>query len=71
MINPDSPEARIRQVFFPYTTEKTKAVRESGGRFAYYTTADVATSILRNQQVWMRNTMTMNDFMEVSMASNA
>lgn len=65
MSHPDTPDDRIAKIFFPYAAEKTMAVKESGGRFVYYTTADVATSVIRNQQVWMRNTMVMNDFMEV------
>jgi len=44
---------------------KTREVIAAGGRFAYYTTADTATSVLRNRQIWMRSTTTMNDYMEV------
>jgi len=57
--------ARIRRIFFPYMDRKTRDVMAAGGRFVYYTTADTATSILRNRQIWMRNTTTMNDYMEV------
>lgn len=45
---------------------RSREVLASGGRFAYYTTADTATSILKNKQIWMRNTTTMNDYMEVA-----
>jgi hypothetical protein len=58
-------EARINRIFFPYTDQKTREVVAAGGRFVYYTTADTAMSILRNQQFWMRSTTTMNDYMEV------
>lgn len=57
--------ARIKRIFFPYTDLKTREVIAAGGRFVYYTTADTAASILRNRQIWMRSTTTMNDYMEV------
>lgn len=57
--------ARIRRIFFPYMDQKTREVIASGGRFVYYTTADTATSILKNRQIWMRSTTTMNDYLEV------
>ncbi len=56
---------RVRRIFFPYMERKTRDVLAAGGRFVYYTNADTATSILRNRQLWMRNTVTMNDYMEV------
>lgn len=51
-------------IFFPniqYSLDRQQAI---GGRYAYYTTADVAVSILKHRQLWMRNTAMMNDFME-------
>jgi hypothetical protein len=45
--------------------QKARAVIAAGSRVVYYTTADTATSILRNRQIWMRSTTTMNDYMEV------
>jgi hypothetical protein len=57
--------ARIKRIFFPYMDRKTSEVVAAGSRFVYYTTADTATSIIRNRQIWMRNTTTMNDYMEV------
>lgn len=56
---------RIGRIFFPYAAERTRDVIAAGGRFVYYTTADTATSILRNRKVWMRSTTAMNDYMEV------
>jgi len=57
---------RLNRIFFPYAERKKAEVQASGGRFVYYTTADIAASILRNQQIWMRNAMAMNDFMEIT-----
>jgi len=58
-------EARIKRIFFPYTDRKAREVAAAGGRFVYYTTADTAMSIIRNQEFWMRSTTTMNDYMEI------
>lgn len=58
-------ENSIKRIFFPHVDRKSREVIAAGGRFAYYTTADTATSILRDKQIWMRNTTTMNDYMEV------
>lgn len=54
-----------KQTFFPYATEVTDRVQRAGGRFAYYTTAATALEVLRGRELWMRNTLVMNDFMEV------
>jgi len=56
---------RFSRLFFPYAYRKISELKNSGGRFVYYTTADVATSILKNQQIWLRNATVMNDFMEI------
>ena len=56
---------RIKHIFFPYTEQKIRDVISEGNRFVYYTTADTATSILKNKQIWMRNTSAMNDYLEV------
>src|SRR5712691_4574416 len=55
----------IGRIFFPYMAQRTREAIAAGGRFVYYTTADTATTILRNRQVWMRSTTAMNDYMEV------
>jgi hypothetical protein len=57
--------ARTKLIFFPYLERKTREVIATGNRFVYYTTADTATRILANRQIWMRSTTTMNDYMEV------
>jgi hypothetical protein len=57
--------ATIKRVFFPHALRRGEAVLKSGHRFVHYTSAEVATSILKNREVWMRNSTTMNDFMEV------
>jgi len=60
-IDPD----RMKRIFFPYLSQESERVRATATRFVYYTTADVAYSILKNKEIWMRNAMTMNDYMEI------
>lgn len=55
----------IARVFLPYMAQRTRDVLAAGGRFVYYTTAETAAHVIRNRQVWMRSTTTMNDYMEV------
>jgi hypothetical protein len=62
----DETQDRLDDIFFPHRLEKTIDLQKSGGRFVHYTTAEVAASILKNREIWMRDTRTMNDFMEIS-----
>lgn len=55
----------IARIFLPYMAQRTRDVLGTGGRFVYYTTAETATHVIRNRQVWMRSTTAMNDYMEV------
>lgn len=61
----DDNQLLIRSIFFPYVDEKTKEALETQSRFVYYTTAETAFRILGNEEIWMRNTGTMNDFLEI------
>lgn len=58
-------ENQLRHIFFPYTDDRTREVTENGHRFVYYTTAETAFRIIKNKEIWMRNTSTMNDYLEV------
>ena len=57
--------AEYTQAFLPYAAVAAKRVHSMGCRFAYYTTAATALEVLRRREIWMRNTMVMNDFSEV------
>jgi hypothetical protein len=59
-------EQKLDSLFFLYSKERTEAVKKNGGRFVYYTNAEVASSILRNREIWMRNASVMSDFKEIS-----
>jgi hypothetical protein len=45
--------------------EKFNALGTGGTQFAYYTTSEVAASILTKRQFWMRNASLMNDYSEI------
>ncbi len=55
----------LREVFFPFALQKQKDAATTNQKFVYYTSAEVAVSILRNQEIWMRKTNCMNDYSEV------
>jgi hypothetical protein len=57
--------AEYKKAFLPYAAAATDRVHAMGCRFAYYTTAATALQVLLGRQIWMRNTMVMNDFSEV------
>lgn len=65
-MNNQNHQQRIESIFFPYATERIAKVRDAKTRFVHYTSAEVAMQILTNQEVWMRNATTMNDYMEVT-----
>lgn len=59
-----------KETFLPYAARSTDRVQAMGGRFVYYTSAATAMQILRGREIWMRNTMVMNDFSEVEHGLN-
>lgn len=64
--NVSSGKYRIREIFYPYTDQRSRELLATDvPRVAYYTTAETGFQILRNKEFWLRNTATMNDFLEV------
>ena len=62
-VSPDL-EQQLR-IFHPYTVERNLDAVANETRFVHYTSADAAMSILRNKEVWMRQSSCMNDYLEV------
>jgi len=56
---------QIASLFFPDLWEAQQKIELTNGRFAHYTSASVAMSIIQEPFIWMRNAITMNDFSEV------
>lgn len=49
----------------PYAMDKLDDIERSGTNFVHYTSAYAATQIVKNEEVWLRNAVVMNDFSEV------
>ncbi|WP_299947296.1 DUF2971 domain-containing protein [uncultured Ruegeria sp.] len=62
----DEATVRFNQIFHPGLMEENMAVVAENKRFVYYTSADTAMKVLRNQELWFRNATAMNDFSEIS-----
>lgn len=56
---------RFVELLMPFAMSKQREIKDSGRRFAYYTSAEVALRIIRTKQVWMRHVGCMNDFREI------
>lgn len=54
----------LERIFMPAASKKRQIMREQGGRFVHYTSADNAVKILTSRRFWMRNARCMNDYME-------
>lgn len=62
----DENVQKFGEIFAPGILDETKAVADENKRFAYYTSADTAIKVLKNQELWFRNAAVMNDFSEIS-----
>lgn len=62
----DEATQKFCQIFQPGLLEETMAVKAEHKRLVYYTSADTAMKVLRNQELWFRNATVMNDFSEIS-----
>ncbi len=56
---------RLLEIFHPYAYKKMAHAYFSQSRFVHYTSADTALRIIQGEQVWMRKSTCMNDFMEI------
>lgn len=56
---------RILQITHSYDREKRSAARDLGLRFVHYTSPEAAIKMIRNEEVWLRKSTTMNDFSEI------
>jgi hypothetical protein len=57
---------KFHQIFQPGLIEEVMAIASKQQRFVYYTSADTAMKVLRNQELWFRNATVMNDYSEIS-----
>lgn len=66
----DANDNLYTKIFFPHIATASERAISNGGRFVYYTTAATAYLILKNQEIWLRSTAVMNDYMEVNHGLN-
>lgn len=58
-------DQKLYAIFMPRYVERVSKIAESNQKLVHYTSAATALSILKNKEIWMRNTRCMNDFLEV------
>lgn len=58
-------EVERLRLFLPGLYAGVRRAAETGQRFAHYTSAAAAVSMIRNRELWLRNTQVMNDSSEV------
>jgi hypothetical protein len=64
-LTPEEVQERLGDIFIPAISQRARHVRDSGMRFAHYTSAESAMKILSTEQMLLRNSTLMNDFSEV------
>jgi hypothetical protein len=66
-ISPEELEIakKLSGIFMPYASQRREKFVDAGGRFAHYTSAAAALSIIKSKSIWMRNTTCMADYSEV------
>ncbi len=52
------------QIFFPKHFEELERIKKEEVSFAYYTTAETAYKLIKNQELWLRSITAMNDYTE-------
>ena len=62
----DAEDEKLARLFLPHVWQAVDKVRDQKGRFVHYTSAQNAMSIIAGRCVWLRNTMFMNDYSEIS-----
>ncbi|MCY4543425.1 MAG: DUF2971 domain-containing protein [Rhodobacteraceae bacterium] len=59
-------QAFLKILFFPHLVRAGEDLKSSDHKLAYYTTAETASKIIRNGEVWLRSAQVMNDFSEIA-----
>lgn len=62
----DTDELKLAKMVMPYAIEQQMRMREQGGKFVHYTSAEAGLLILRGNSILLRNSTLMNDFSEVA-----
>jgi len=65
MMTPKEIQEKLSNIFFPHVIVRLDALRKSRQPFVHYTSAESTFRILQNQEFWMRNAMSMEDYTEI------
>lgn len=69
-MTPDPDTIKFLDVFDPLRKSEYLALASGHQKFAYYTSAATAVDVLKNGEIWLRNSTLMNDFSEISYGGN-
>ena len=61
----EADQLKYMEIFLPEQLQRSLEVAQKGRRFVYYTSADTAMKIIKNEELWLRNATVMNDFYEI------
>ena len=62
--------SKVDEIFCPTRVQNALNFAEDDKKLAYYTNASTAVEIIRNQEIWLRNALLMNDYSELSYGLN-
>lgn len=57
---------KLDEIFSPDVVQNLRGLIENNSRFVHYASAETATKIIENSELWFRNSLAMNDFSEIS-----
>lgn len=58
------------EIFCPSAFAQVSELRRQDSKFAYYTTANTASKIIKKREIWFRNALVMNDYSEITYGLN-
>lgn len=61
---------QLQKIFMPFSFDATEKLKNTSKKFVHYTSAFVGLEILKNKEVWLRNSRIMNDFREMHHGQN-
>lgn len=65
----DQKTLDLIKILFGYADKRETNLKHNGLKLAHYTSADTASKILLNRNIWLRNAASMNDFSEIQFGS--
>ena len=65
LVDIDPADLNAHRIFNAETMQRFLGVQQQNVRFCHYTSAEVAFSIFKNKQIWLRRPQLMNDFQEL------